>query len=863
MQVEPQKRRGRPPKQVLPAIPTTNPKVLIAQARYMGVVESAYLQATPEERYAALQRYVRNHQQLLKDRFPGAEDLDKAVFDHLVNLSEDELVRINSGAIRRKRPEPIVRETGVGELLAQREAEDDEDEVSPVRMDGDVRVYHEGGTYPPDNPDPYKRDGITVGPIMEREKPPHEDLVGDHVPQTLEDLYGRWPIVKDTNYYLRIVRTAPKKYQGVDATGLVAEIRGQKITEAQIQRHFGGKEYEVTLYGPDPRGRVDAEGEPVIKALTEAIKIVVPALPPNLAALPQETMQQFNMIPNPMNPYGPVAMPPTTAADAHIVKANASYFADITKLQQAENEKRLAASEKITTGVMNFMSESQKLQLNQAKEDAERRERLLQEQIKELKTQLELAKNNTTAVAAEVAKSKDESHRGLMEFVAKMGPDKEAEIRRLSDYYTQQVEVLRRSHDDQIKAMRDRHDGDLRRADERVRDTESKYQQMLEQERSQSRQMLESERSQWAMREKELREQNDKQLTAERQMTQQRIDDMKERHASELRQMEKAHERELRTLQEANGVKATVSDQTHKMALQQAEQRVQELQAQIEELKAELEEAKDIPTQLEKMEHTASILGYEKKDASEPKTPLDRFLSTAGAGVSQFLGSANEWLPGLMAQRAQAQQAAAAARAALPPPQQRRMQAPQQPIPQQGPAQQQPAPQQQRVVRRQTGAQWAEQGVRIQPPPQAEERAPLGFQPPDTQGTPAPTTTSTPPPPPAAENMTQEEQENKSPFPPKFREHFPDEALVAFLVQVENQINNSTPATSFADLFLMQYPEAADRLVSNFTANEIIAAVAAMEGSETAAILRRDGKKWLQRLFVELRKGLDARRPSA
>lgn len=871
MQVEPQKKRGRPrgssvTKVSLPTIPTTNPKVLIGQARYIGVVETPYLQATPEERYVAMQRFVRNSRQILQERFPDSENLEKSVYEHLVNMSEDELVRINSGIVRRRRLEPIVRETGVGELLAMREAEADEDEVPPVVMDGDTQVFHEGGTYLPDNPDPYKRDGVTVGPIRERERPPHEDLVGDRVPQTLEDLYGRWPIVTDTNYYLRIVRTAPKKYQGVDATGLVATVRGQKVTEAQIQRHFGGKEYEVTLFGPDPRGRLDSEGEPVVKALTDPIKIVVPALPPNLAALPQETMQQFNTSPNPMNPFGPIPVAPTTAADAHIIKANAAYFADITKLQQAESERRLAASEKVTTGVMSFMSESQKLQMTQAKEDAARREKILEDQIKDLKSQLELAKTNTSAVAAEVAKSKDESHKGLMEFVAKMGPDKEAEIRRLSDYYTQQVEVLRRSHDDQIKAMRDRHDGDLRRADERVRDTESKYQHMLEQERGQSRQMLESERSQWAQREKELREQNDKQLTAERQMTQQRIDDMKERHASELRQMEKAHERELRTLGEANMVKTTVSDQTHKMSLQQAEQRVNDLQSQIEELKAELEEAKDIPAQLEKMEHTASILGYEKKDAHEPKTPLDRFLSTAGAGVSQLLGSANEWLPSMMAQR-EAARASAQARA-LPPAQRVQRVSPMQQPPQQAPQPQQAAPGgAQRVVRRQTGAQWAEQGVRIQPPPEPQEREPLGFQAPNPTPAPqaaaAPTPSQPPPPPEVAVVPVSEEQGRESPFPPKFSHYFSDEALVGFLMQAEQAINTSVYPGSFADLMIGQFPEGAERLVSNFTADEVVSAVAAMEGSETSALLRRDGKKWMQKLFSELRKGLDARAKSA
>lgn len=818
--------------------------VLREQAKFLDMPEEVYIGCSPLERNAAKARYVRTFRGKLRRQGHSEESLDRAVEEHMEAFPG--MVRTNSVEIRKRKknkPEAILEE------IVEKE---EEDPFEVQESEGEkIRVYHGGGSKPLVEDDAQKRDGPTVGPIKERERPPVDDLVGDRVPRTITDLYARWPIAEDSEFFLRIERTLPKRYQGVDVAGFVGEVRGAKISEAEIQRRYGGKEYKITLYGPDPRGKKDEAGNITIKALTDPITLVVPVLPPVITALPQE---EYNSMQNPMNPFAPVNAP-TTAGDASIHKANASFFADVVKLQQTETHRREEANNKATTHLLTYMSENQKTQLQEAKEAANRRETVLQQQLADLKTQLEKEKSAQGVIATQVAEAKDKSNQALMEFVQKMGPDKEAEIRRLSEYYTQQVEVLRRAHDDQFKALQTRHEGDLRRADERVRDTESSYRQMLEQERSQSRQMLDQERSQWAQREADLRTQMDKQTDNERKMAQQRIDDMKERHGAEIRQMEKAHERELRTIKEAEGIKSTVADQTHKMSLEHAQQRLEDAKADLERAREEAEEAKDLTAQLEKAERQAELLGFEKKDANTPKGPWERFAATAGAGLSQALSTANEWLPGVMAARQQQQPQAPALPGQAPRPRQVVPNSQQQQQQRQAPQ----APSQ--PIRRRRGAEWAAEGVQVQP---TARREPMGFDIPDAQpnGNVVPIKKT---PPTAEQAPANSETANmpsagqQIPLPPKFLQFFPPDALIGFLQQAENAVNNHVEPSGFADLMVAQYTDGASALVTNFTPKEVSEAVAGVPGAEASPLLRRDGKQWLDKLFVAIKAALAER----
>src|SRR5690606_20781016 len=271
------------------------------------------------------------------------------------------------------------------------------------------------------------------------------------------------------------------------------------------------------------------------------------------------------------------------------------------------------------------------------------------------------------------------------------------------------------------------------------------------------------------------------------------------------------------TLKESAEVKMTVQDSTHKIMLESVEQRLHDAKEEADRVREELEEAKDISTQLEKMERQAELLGYEKKDASEPKNALERFAATAGAGVSQLFASADQWLPAALAKRAEVQATQArllqqqqmvaqqAVRRTAPPP----------------PPPQPPSPIQRRRPVGQT---------------QVISREPLGFQtaPPPPITTPdVPTvettaTTETIQPPRMVEQNPESlhvESMQVPEFPEKFTEYFQPEVMLAFLEQTEGAIQNQIEAFVFSDLLTASYPDAAEVLATKFEPQDIISVV--------------------------------------
>ena len=78
------------------------------------------------------------------------------------------------------------------------------------------------------------------------------------------------------------------------------------------------------------------------------------------------------------------------------------------------------------------------------------------------------------------------------------------------------------------------------------------------------------------------------------------------------------------------------------------------------------------------------------------------------------------------------------------------------------------------------------------------------------------------------------------------------EGAMGFLASIEQQIQLNQEPSGFATLFIGQYPEQAESLVQDFKPAEVIAAMKNIEGAEMSPILSRQGKKWLDRLWVSV-----------
>jgi hypothetical protein len=376
----------------------------------------------------------------------------------------------------------------------------------------------------------------------------------------------------------------------------------------------------------------------------------------------------------------------------------------------------------------------------------------------------------------------------------------------------------------------------MRRSDERLKDNESFYKRLLE-----------DERSKYAERERDLRSEIEKIRREERDLAQQRLSEAKERFESEMRQAEKGHEREMRSLREAWDTKMSVAEKTNQMTLSTLQERLRDAQEEADRVREEAKESADPVKVMEKAKAQAEAMGFEKKDDA-PKTALDRFMSTAGAGLSQALSTINEWGPQMLAARA-AGAAGAPGVPQLPPP-----------MPRPGlnralPGRQlRPNQQPQQPQRKPTRAVvWATEHVR--PPVQQElPDTPLGFQPVEE---PRPAVEMPAPPAQASAPVEAPNQAEAFEFPPlpeKFTAVFSKEVIFGFLLQAEQAINNVIDPEVFADQIFAQFPVEAATLADSFTADDVLETVRGIEGADASPILRRDGMKWIGDLWDAMAK---------
>lgn len=835
-----------------------DPEVLEEQCNFLGIPFDKARYLTPRDCRVALDTLIRIV--VRKAKTAGELDLFAAAERHMEEFPG--LTKTNSAEIK-KRIELFRTGKRVDDPLESSQGQ----QIAPNGEE--VKLYFEGGEEDIPQPKKLRRDGVTVGRIKEIATPPmmtNEDLVGDRPPKNLVDLYHRWPIADNPQYFIRIERTKPKAYQGINTAGLVAEIRGRPVTEAEIQQLYGGSEYELTLYGPDPRsqGKEDT-GEIRIKALTEPFKLVVPIYPPNLFALPGT--EQFMQTPlNNLQPFG-TAQRPTTPSDAAIHKTekqHEQYMLDKQEKQQAEENK--AASSFF--GIFAKQNEAQlayeREQLRRKEDESARKEKLYEDRIAAEKARREKQEED-------LRRTKEDSTHSMFKMIKELGPDRDGEIRRMVETHQLQISTLRAAFEDQIKAMRDRHDSDLRRSDERLKDLESQYRLLIEQDRSSHQRTLEEERRSWDKRERDLREQFDKLMISQEKQHVQRVEDMKERHQTEVKGLERSQTQMMGIIKESFDTKLAVSDQTHQMLLKQAEDRFNDIQEESRRLREEAAELKDLPTMLEKARASAEALGYSKSDADAPKDWKDRAVSMLGSGITQFLSSADSWMPQVIEQRQQKQVVMAQLAASN---QQQQQQQQQERIRLQHQQQQQAMAAQQRraaqaaaapfagppatpatetpgnaPMKRTSGAQWASEGQSAPRPVELPSQPLVGFQ----EATKAQTATTDPPsteisaikPAPVA-------SDEEIQVPAKFVEAFTYEGAIQFLFAAEQQIKNRQEPAGFAALFTSKYRMAAEKLVQNFTPEEVVSAVKGIDGLEMSPILTRAGQKWLQELWRDL-----------
>lgn len=636
-------------------------------------------------------------------------------------------------------------------------------------------------------------------------------------PRTLADLYVEYPIAEmQDSYYLRVERTHPKKYQGFDVAGYVGNVRGY-MEEREFQMRFGGSEYLVTPYGPDPR-RLDANGDPRIRALGASIKIVVPVYPPNLDVAEEERQMQHSSL----SPFG---ARPINQHDAVIHKTNVEFQRDLLT-QQREEAARKEREQQVQQGsIFQYIADTQKQSTEVLREAATERQRVLEGQLLAERSERKELENKLNRISetfmARTGQGLDVDN--LQKILMTMGPNREAESQRQAENHRIQMDTLKTANEEALKQLRERHLDEIRRNEDRAKDSEQLY-----------RRQLDEERQRFSERERSLRDEIDKIRRDERDLAKQRMDEVKDRFEGEIKQLEKSHEREMRSLRESFDTKLTVTKETNELRIMTAEERARDAKEEAEAARIEARESSDPVRVLERAREQAEAMGFEKKDDA-PKTAWDLFATTAGMGLSQALSTIQEWGPEMVKSR----QAAAPQ---LPAPGAPQLRAVPRPVPQGAPSPQR-SPQGQPIARRERVQQWARpRAVPVTPD------EPLGFVSAEQEVQPEVSVAQQEAPPAEPSQVVRDAPV----LPAKFLEFFPQEVIFGFLNQAEIAVNNQTDANFFAEQLSVVYPAEAKVLAESFSAAEIVAALQGVEGAEASPLLRRDGKVWLETLWMAL-----------
>jgi hypothetical protein len=728
------------------------------------------------------------------------------------------------------------------------------------------RVHHTGDEVPATDPNLDRREAPTVGPI--------EDLVGDRPPRTLADVYARWPLFGMTggeDFYLRVERSFPKKWGGIDVGGYLGEIREVRCNEEQFGRFFGKGEYNLQLYGPDPKGRRDAEGNRIIKALTEVFTITIPDKygPPRLVPVPTKPKkhQEDTMFGgNPMNPFGTPGFPaiptPTTQADAAVHKTSLDFAAQMMGQRQRDLEEREKQIRTQDGGagtpprhVFDFMGQTTKATLEQARADADARERILRHQLDRSEKEREKLRGEMDRLEQKIEEARGRDRGDALE-IAKL---RDGDAQRLHEHYRNQMDNAQRSHDDQMRSLKEAHEAEIKRERDRITEQQTYYDRQLAEERRRAQD-----------HEKELKDELDRVRREEREQADKRVAEAEKRADERLKDQETSHQRELRTMKETFESRVDSTRTKLEFELSHTRERLEDARQDAQKARDEADKAKDPVTAVKEFEEKAKQLGLEKPDPHEPKTVWDRFAAAAGTGVGQALAHTD--LSSLVG----------ALRGAVVPP---GRPGPQQVPPGQQPQQLPPAqrPQQQRRGPSSRAMQWAAQGAQIpSPAPQPQpvqvqsQEPPAAAQPvqpaqaePGPQGAPAPQA------PTATNGSSQPQQQAQPAQPPQqprqqvvlpehpLRQAFGDEAVVQFIGNAEQAINANMPPQDFATMFYGQFPEHAVKLATEFSPDDAVDFVQKIPVAAGSPVLRRDGKKWLEKLWESMRAKAQPSAPEA
>jgi hypothetical protein len=728
------------------------------------------------------------------------------------------------------------------------------DDDPPPPPPPDVAVYTAQDEVPPDETDPYKRDGVTYEAVEPAEGFQFPDQSGGRrAPSNLTDICREYRVGhSDTDCYVRVERKKPATWQGVSCAGYVGKIVSP-LTEADFKDLVGGGTYELVVYGPDPRGKKSPfSGSAEIKALTKPIVVHHPGRPKFVdldqyfeSDVVHDRSESMHGGWDPMERRRStmIGRGEATSADAAIHRDSLAFAQKELADQRREiRELRTAPSPDggATPAVVEAVRDSARVGVDAVRETAETTKAMLERQINEKERQLEELRREVKDMRDEVRHQPpgDQHAWGAFAELSKAAfsrPNGEAsssELSRVHEAHQREMERLHQAHTREIEAMRTRYDEVSKSRSEEV----------------------ERLRAQTTERDKEMRDEFERRERSLKEEFERREKHMEERNRERLEQMRVDHQRELDAIKRQEELLRETNKVSLETRISAAEERARQAAEETERARAEAETKEDFFGQMEKFQAQAEVMGYSKgNDENPPKDWKERIAASIGnalenaptifeSATKTFQARSEAIQTSVHAMRAAQQQARPLPPRQQPPPQVRSGQA---------------APKRrfwssEEGVPIQDTARPPEAEVRPdqQPPPvggdaaaaqQADPQQPAGAPPPGAQPPPQPEPQA---PPPGAGPPQQAAPPQNAPLPVS------PEQVQQLRLMLEANFQQGVSVEEFAQGLVGQIgPEQLRLVVNGMTADGILEVLSEDPQGVDSPLLSRDGRAWFRQVW--------------
>jgi hypothetical protein len=689
--------------------------------------------------------------------------------------------------------------------------------------------------------------------------------------RTLEDLYDAYPEIGDGSFYMRVERKHPTRYGGQYIAGFIADLHEQ-ITMHEFAQKFGGQVYEVSVRGPGRSSTLDSDGRTSARTLT-TITIKVPGVPvmdidganggsqnmgsmPGFREDPRVTMKRME--------HDADALRRAEAREARLRqevfgKSNLSpeLMQQMTEMAERRAQDTRSASAEIIT-------------------DLRDEKRRLMEAIREREAGMESLRQKLIHVQTEVQQRlRDEETRQIKELKL----HHEGLIARMKDDHASTIQRIQQEHERRITEMTERHTREY----ESVRQNESRERERLRDDANRREKGLQDDfnRREQSFRDRENSLKDD---FARREEMIRRDYEMR------FQQLERSNKRDLEMIKSSESTKSELATQTavmqanlHMAEITRLQHSTESAEQQAAEVQRELNKHTNKPLlqQVEETKVIAETLGLlDKKDEDFDwrKGAVGVFKELVGKApdIAKGLGDARE--QNRMAvtraqhasqhaqQRAEMQRRRAMGQAGVSP-----MTAHQPMVAAADDSQQRhvprppPPPGMGRSPRtwdagppEPTDASHlppepAGPPVPEAPPPSPQAGVPKEPLPPPITGGPVPPIVDTPSRGPHEMPVSEEVSSDMPEAPEAPAVQVTEEQVARFSEQLESAISSGivSPGT-FAEGFIEETsPETALAIISAIEPDQLVDAVAAQEGAQSTAIVTREGRKYVQELWLE------------